>query len=446
MSNAYDYTVKDGILITRYNNIVSLFEIASSKIYYSNDTDDLHVNSLVGKIKAIKNPKIECKRIFSNEITGISIGCADTCNLACTYCYAHAGTYHSTHTKKIMDTELFDTLFEYLVHLPRPVQTITFFGGEPLLAFKDIKEFIPKLNTAYKKIFDTVPKYAAITNGTLITDEMADFFNRYFYALSISIDGPKQICDKTRIFHNHHQSVHNAIQRTMSILNKKKRNYFLAASATLSPDTMFQAQSMGAAAYRHSFFDLGFDQVSIFEASGVLWSDESMQAAYRFYEDIIEETFGIITEKKSNTLPDNGIMALLVDILKRHYTGDCVAGKSYFYYTIADGIYPCQLYYNARKRERTALRRIAIKRCQNCPALNVCTSHCGGAALYENRDENIPLGFRCAITLFKLDQVIKRLGYYAFYKESNTAYQNIISAVKEFAAQNAVSNIYASAV
>ena len=46
------------------------------------------------------------------------------------------------------------------------------------------------------------------------------------------------------------------------------------------------------------------------------------------------------------------------------------------------------------------------------------------------------------MTLFKLDQVIKRLGYYAFYKEANEAYQNIINAVKTFAAQNAVSNIY----
>ncbi len=341
-----------------------------------------------------------------------------------------------------MDTELFNKLFDYLVHLPHPVQTITFFGGEPLLAFKDIKEFIPKLNAAYKKIFDTVPKYAAMTNGTLITDEMADFFNRYFYALSISIDGPKQICDKTRIFLNPRQSVHDTIRRAMNILNKKKRNYFLAASATLSPDTMIQAQALGAAAYRRSFFALGFDQVAIFEASGIPWPDESLQAAYRFYEGIIEETFGIITKKKSSKLPDNGIMALLVDILKQHYTGDCVAGKSYFYYTIADGIYPCQLYYNARKRERTALRRIAIKQCQNCPALNVCDSHCGGAALYENGDENIPVAFRCAMTLFKLDQVIKRLGYYAFYKETNEAYQNIINAVKTFAAQNAVSNIY----
>lgn len=443
MSDAYNnYTVKDGILVTNYKNVVNLFEIASSKIYYTDDACDTNVNHLIKKIKALHNPKIECNRIFSNEITGISIGCADTCNLACTYCYAHAGTYHSTHVKKIMDTELFNKLFDYLVHLPHPVQTITFFGGEPLLAFKDIKEFIPKLNAAYKKIFDTVPKYAAITNGTLITDEMADFFNRYFYALSISIDGPKQICDKTRIFLNPRQSVHDTIRRAMNILNKKKRNYFLAASATLSPDTMIQAQALGAAAYRRSFFALGFDQVAIFEASGIPWPDESLQAAYRFYEGIIEETFGIITKKKSSKLPDNGIMALLVDILKQHYTGDCVAGKSYFYYTIADGIYPCQLYYNARKRERTALRRIAIKQCQSCPALNVCDSHCGGAALYENGDENIPVAFRCAMTLFKLDQVIKRLGYYAFYKETNEAYQNIINAVKTFAAQNAVSNIY----
>ena len=41
----------------------------------------------------------------------------------------------------------------------------------------------------------------------------------------------------------------------MNILNKKKRNYFLSASATLSPDTMIQAQTMGAAAYRHSFLN-----------------------------------------------------------------------------------------------------------------------------------------------------------------------------------------------
>ncbi len=442
----HDYSIKDGVLVTRYKDITNFFEIATSKIYYTDKSGSTAEDRIIKHIQALKNPKIECTRVFSTEVEGMSVGCADTCNLACTYCYANAGTYNSSCAKKIMDKAVFNELFNYLVNLPKPVQTLTFFGGEPFLAFKDIKDFIPKLNEAYTKKFNTVPLYSAITNGTIISGEMADFLNRHFTAISISIDGPKHICDTTRVFCDPAKSVYEAIKNTMQAVNKEKRNYFLAALATLTPETMIQAQAIGAKEFRRSFFDLGFDQVAIFEASGIPWPQKALQAAYRFYEDITDETFEILTEKRTDIPPDEDVMALLFNILKQHYRGDCTAGKSYFYYTIADGVYPCQLYYNEKKRNCRALRRKDIVQCRICPALNVCSSHCGGTALSENGDENTPRSMQCTITLFKLELVLKRLAYYAFHKDTTNAYKNIIEAVKNFARNNAVSQKYKSAV
>ena len=44
-----------------------------------------------------------------------------------------------------------------------------------------------------------VADFSITTNGTLLTDEVIDFFQKYRFGITVSIDGPKDIQDKRRL-------------------------------------------------------------------------------------------------------------------------------------------------------------------------------------------------------------------------------------------------------
>lgn len=68
---------------------------------------------------------------------------------------------------------------------------LIFYGGEPLLVFPIIKKtisLIDKKNNELKKRCN----YCITTNGSLITDEIIHFFNKYKFSVELSFDGLAQ--------------------------------------------------------------------------------------------------------------------------------------------------------------------------------------------------------------------------------------------------------------
>lgn len=108
----------------------------------------------------------------------MDIAITSKCNLRCLYC-----SYYSSPAD--VDTDLpkeeWFTFFEELNHCK--VMSVALQGGEPLVR-KDLKEIIGS-------IVDNRMRFSILTNGTLITDDMADFLastNRCSY-VQVSIDG-----------------------------------------------------------------------------------------------------------------------------------------------------------------------------------------------------------------------------------------------------------------
>ncbi|GAB6264869.1 MAG: thioether cross-link-forming SCIFF peptide maturase [Methanothrix sp.] len=134
------------------------------------------------------------------------------CNLRCAYCYADHGTY--MREKRLMDIETarkaIDKLFSY-----NYLNTILFFGGEPLLNFSLIKEI-----DSYVMAVGLNVKYTAVTNGTIMNDEMKHFINNKFFNLCISLDGIKEINDQQR--YGNVESVHDCVIKTLNELKYRK--------------------------------------------------------------------------------------------------------------------------------------------------------------------------------------------------------------------------------
>ncbi|MDR1643962.1 MAG: 4Fe-4S cluster-binding domain-containing protein, partial [Clostridiales bacterium] len=65
------------------------------------------------------------------EYLGLTLNVSNMCNMACRYCYAEGGTYHSP--KRLMSKETARLAVDFFMRQRGKITDIKFFGGEPLL-------------------------------------------------------------------------------------------------------------------------------------------------------------------------------------------------------------------------------------------------------------------------------------------------------------------------
>jgi len=121
------------------------------------------------------------------------------CNLDCRYCYAAGGSYRATPTK--MDLGTAERILEYLITVCgfSHIGGITFFGGEPLLNYQAIEFVCHKIVELHNNnSLDALPRFAVITNGTILNGKILNLLRAYNISVTISIDGEKDVHDRLR--------------------------------------------------------------------------------------------------------------------------------------------------------------------------------------------------------------------------------------------------------
>lgn len=113
------------------------------------------------------------------------------CNFACPYCF------EEKKHPQMMTEEVEDELIDFLNghHSAKDIE-LTWYGGEPLLAFKRIQSIYKKLtnNTKFK-----IKTHSIVTNGFLINQEMLDFFKESkLNDMQITLDGTREHHNQTR--------------------------------------------------------------------------------------------------------------------------------------------------------------------------------------------------------------------------------------------------------
>jgi uncharacterized protein len=160
----------------------------------------------------------------STDISSICLMISNDCNLRCKYCYAEQGTFGRERLLMSRETaeKGVDFLFEYATS---SLLTITFFGGEPLLNFDEIKhtvEYAQELATQCNKEVG----FAITTNGTLLTKPIMDYLTKNRIALMISLDGKPEINDKMRVFTDGRGSYNVVYKNLEEILNNPISGHF----------------------------------------------------------------------------------------------------------------------------------------------------------------------------------------------------------------------------
>ena len=141
-----------------------------------------------------------CPNLFErDELNRLQILVATDCNLRCKYCYAHGGNY-GMKSERLSPSIACTYLTKLLVGKYRRVKKVSFFGGEPTLCPDTIQavcEFFEE--STENGIFDEMPHFLMVSNGTLIDEKMANLIHMYDIKVTISIDGPEEIHDLNRV-------------------------------------------------------------------------------------------------------------------------------------------------------------------------------------------------------------------------------------------------------
>lgn len=116
----------------------------------------------------------------------------NVCNMCCVYCQAQdSGNIH----KGIMSEEIARKAVDIALQSPEQHLTFEFQGGEPLINF-DMIRYIVQYTEA--NCNDKDIHYTVVTNTLLLTEDMLDFFIRYNFAVSTSLDGNEDVHNDNR--------------------------------------------------------------------------------------------------------------------------------------------------------------------------------------------------------------------------------------------------------
>lgn len=345
---------------------------------------------------------------LDRKLERILLQVTQNCNLRCDYCvYSESKNLNTrSHSQNFMTFETAKKAIDfYVAHsIDSEEKTIGFYGGEPLLNFKLIKEAIEYAN----KVFHGCDlRYSVTTNATLLNDEIIDFFIENDVQITVSLDGPKSIHDLNRHFANGSGTYDIVINNLKKLKEKSTSDIPFTISMVIDPDNdyaeivkIFDVPVMdkisGAIAIvEENEVTKTFtpDYYSKFEKDmfwGLLNEFRERKAGSQslVVRQQIEQMMEITDQFKTNILPLTAAPA-----------GPCIPGKMRLFIDCFGNLYPCE-----RVSETADVMKIGTvntgfdldkiykllniaqlteKECKNCWAFQQC-SVCAKYAIFNN--------------------------------------------------------------
>lgn len=135
----------------------------------------------------------------ATSLNAMRIIMTEKCNLNCKYCFVNY--QRGLHTPKDLSRENLFYAVDYLIqHNQGRKISLQFFGGEPILKYPLIVDCIEYVSTKLEMGLLSEADFSITTNGTLLTDEICEYFKKRDVQVNISIDGPQEIHDQCRIY------------------------------------------------------------------------------------------------------------------------------------------------------------------------------------------------------------------------------------------------------
>lgn len=312
---------------------------------------------------------------------------------------------------------------------------MSFFGGEPLIGIKEIKNFLDYLYLEKREWVKNI-ELGISTNALLLNEETIKFFVKYNVKVGLSIDGPDYIDDKLRVIQTEEGSygVHKIVMKKINML--KNNEVPFSIQMTLNKNHIKHYKKGRAIEWLRELEELNPEQIAVVTVSTEDTSIQISNDDIEILNQIIVELVRYNYEKLKNNEDVKGISFInpIFQIVQRMVQKECGAGRSVFIDT--DGkIYPCHMFcnddeyllgdinektfnkYKGAKHSDTS-KKNSIK-CSDCIAKNLCSVWCPGLNYLMNQSLLNPEEIRCAFMKTIVEENIKIL--YELSLEKNLA-------------------------
>ena len=427
---------KNNILISKNDNETYVYDVKLSKFLLSKKgikevEQWIDENCEDESDTIIKNELLDIKNSLNKtRIVTLVFNSAEVCNLKCRYCFANEGTYNNFSEKKHMTLENYINAYE-IINSDNQVLAIEFFGGEPLLNFSVIKKFCEYVYMRRKKLEQPIPKFGIITNGTLINQEIWNFFEEYNFSVTISLDGHQKINDKNRFYKNGKGTFYDIINNIkINTDSKGSHCAFNACEATLTCDILKQMDENDILEYIEFFDNLQCNTIAILFAIDdklrAYEEDLSMVEKFdMFYKIYVEYCVSHILEGNLRNYHSDIINSIRAFIVGGEINF-CKAGAKQIFINVNGEIYPCQRYYETKLKMGSITNYKSTKEkledyknnyqsrinqdCLICEYRYVCEgAACPGSNLVVNGVENKYLKLMCMVNKARNTQVLSKL-------------------------------------
>lgn len=148
------------------------------------------------------------------------------CNFACRYCqFASNNGVSRTHEKKHMDFETAKRSVDFVMkHSADSYKVnVAFYGGEPLLNIKLIKEIMEYIDKEYPY---RIVNYNMTINASLLNESNINILKSHNVNTMISFDGPEEVQNYNRKFRDSGAGSFQVVWQNIRKLREKFKKYF----------------------------------------------------------------------------------------------------------------------------------------------------------------------------------------------------------------------------
>ncbi len=335
------------------------------------------------------------KQRSGDVVKALCLHVAHTCNLNCSYCFASQGKYHGE--RAIMSFEVGKQALDFLMDHSgtRRNLEVDFFGGEPLMNWDVVKQLVAYARSVEKERGKNF-RFTLTTNGMLIDDEVIDFCNREMSNVVLSLDGRKEIHDRTRVDYAGHGSYDRIVPKFQKMVAARgDKEYYMRGTFT-------HANPEFTKDLFHMADDLGFDKLSMEPVvcgpdDPSRLTDEDMEIVKEQYEILAKDM--LRREKEGHPITFYHYMLDLTGgpcVYKR--ISGCGSGTEYMAVTPWGDLYPCHQFVGEEDYKlgdiwngvtNTALREnfrscnaYARPECADCWAKLYCSGGCAANAYH----------------------------------------------------------------
>ena len=271
-------------------------------------------------------------------VKALCLHVAHTCNLNCSYCFASQGRYHGD--RALMSFDVGKKAIDFLIEHSgtRHNLEVDFFGGEPLMNWEVCKEIVRYARSIEKEKQKNF-RFTLTTNGMLIDDDVIDFCNREMSNVVLSLDGRKEINDRTRVDYTGKGSYDRIVPKFQKFVAQRgDRQYYMRGTFThanpdFTKDLFHMADDLG-------FTELSMEPVVCAPSDPAALTDSDIEIVKEQYEILAKDM--LRREREGHPITFYHYMLDLDGgpcIYKR--ISGCGSGTEYMAVTPWGDLYPC---------------------------------------------------------------------------------------------------------